>query len=690
MSQEKPREKIVGEFWSAEAARRAGGSGGPLVDWTMSPAVQRMINRRVSGSADVDWLEWLRRSYFPEGAGPVLSIGCGTGGLERELLRRGMCVSAVGIDVAEGALVAASGASDGLDVAYLKVDIENEELPPGPFDAVFAVAVVHHVNRLGHLANKLHGALKTGGYLFAFEYVGPSRFQWTERQLRLVGDIYSMLPWDHRFHFQAGGTVAYPARTPPCSMIRSDPSEAVRSAEIEGVLGRYFELVEERDIGGTLLNPLLGGILECFEESSGYDGGFIEEVGLFEEQMVGAGVLPSDFKVIVYRKAKVGAPLEELTRADEEKARLVSGQERMIAGLHQRFLDLDERCELLRGLISTTEEEAAGEGARVARLVRENAALKRGVGFALARAARRRRSAGEDPGQAAAGPQAPAALPAVFCGGEEMASPLARAARRYTRTILGPGGALWPFWLEELLGGRVGMLLTLGLEPWQEEAARGLGPADRRPSGGRAYDTVILGTHAGAGTARDAWDRLRHGGRFVALDCDPELPEGEYSIEDRLAVPATSAARAAEALSGARGGSEERALALAGLIVYLESARAAAGMARPAGSVTVFRKGEEARGGVTTGEARDIAVLQDAEIDRLSRGVRHREDVARALEAALEESRSRLENARFQSRRLATEREILRRGGPLVYWRLLRLKSQGTSPRGGGETGGRR
>lgn len=690
MPQKIPREQIVGEFWSAEAARRAGEAGGPLVDWTMSPTVQRMINRRVSGSPDVDWLEWLRRSYCPEGMGPVLSIGCGAGGLERELLRREMCLSAVGLDIAEGALAAASGAAVGLDVTYLKVDIENEELPPGPFDAVFAVAILHHVSRLGHVAGKLHGALKTGGHLFVLEYVGPSRFQWSESQLRLVGDIYSMLPWDHRFHFQAGGTVAYPARTPPCSMIRSDPSEAVRSDEIEGVLGRYFEFVEERDIGGTLLNPLLGGILESFEESSGYDGRFIEEVGLFEEQLVEAGVLPSDFKVIVYRKADAGIHVEELTREDEERVRTISGQERMIAGLHQRFLDLEERCELLRGRISSAEAEAAEEGARVWRQVRDNAVLKRGTGFALARAARGGEPTDEDGSTAAAPQRAPVAVPAVFGGGDEMASPLARAAKRYALALRGRGGALWPVWLDEMLGAGAGVLLTGGLEPWQEEAVERLGPVDRRPAGARAYDTVVLGPHAEAGTARDARDRLRPGGRLVAVDCEPEVREEEFFVEGRLAMTASSTAKAAEVLEGARGGREAQALALAGLIVYLESVRAAAGMARPAVRVTVFRRGEGARDGGEPGEARDVSLLQEAEIDRLGRGVRHREDVVRGLEAALEEARSRLEGARLQARRLATEREILQRRGALMYWRLFRLKRPGRARRGHGEAGGRR
>ena len=50
------------------------------------------------------------------------------------------------------------------------------------------------------------------------------------------------------------------------SVIAVDPSEAVRSAEIVPVLQQYFDLVELRPLGGTILQFLLADIAGNFQQ----------------------------------------------------------------------------------------------------------------------------------------------------------------------------------------------------------------------------------------------------------------------------------------------------------------------------------------------------------------------------------------------------------------------------------------
>jgi SAM-dependent methyltransferase len=188
------------------------------------------INRRISGSEEIHWLEWARRNYIEGDPGLGLSIGCGVGALERDVVSRGICENMFGCDIAEGALEIARRAAEGLPITYGAVDLESEEVPGGPYDVAFAVATLHHLNRLGDAAARLRRSLKPGGLLLVVEFVGPSRFQWSPYQLELTGDIYSFLPWRYRMHWQSGGTVSRLCRPPLCSMVASDPSEAVRSA----------------------------------------------------------------------------------------------------------------------------------------------------------------------------------------------------------------------------------------------------------------------------------------------------------------------------------------------------------------------------------------------------------------------------------------------------------------------------
>ena len=69
----------------------SGGAGPTHVSWMADPAVRAYINRSISGSPQtwpIDWfVEWLRGKRFERG----VSIGCGTGPLERDLIRRGLC-----------------------------------------------------------------------------------------------------------------------------------------------------------------------------------------------------------------------------------------------------------------------------------------------------------------------------------------------------------------------------------------------------------------------------------------------------------------------------------------------------------------------------------------------------------------------------------------------------------------------
>ena len=690
------RGQKVGEFWSKDAERRALGADVPIIDWTMSPTVQRIINRRVSGSEDVDWLEWLRRSYCPDGLGLVLSVGCGIGLLERELLGRGMCERIVGIDIAEGALATAREASCDMAVTYEKVDLEREPLTGGPYDAVFAVATLHHINCLGQVAEKLRDALADGGYLFVLEYVGPSRFQWSPEQLRLVGDIHSMLPWRYRMHFQAGGTVAYSERTPPCSMIRSDPSEAVRSSDIEGVLADYFELIDARPIGGTILNPLLGGIVGSFDESSELDRSFISTVGALEDELIAEGLLPSDFKVLVYRRRSALTFSPETAEAEAHRAEHVAAQERQIADLHQRFLELDEACEELRRAIRSADVAAVDLGRDVEEAVAFNASLKHGVLFGLMRLIKgteRVAPSALKSLDAGADLQGESCGLAAFGSGDYMATALGRASGRYAGEMRSGSAVLWMSWLREMLPLPLGKAVVVGLEPWEVDLVSSLGPVDRGLEGydgllcvpsDELYDLVIAGPAVSGVAVSAAANILAEGGRLVLIGGEGQIATDgtaePFALEGRVSLTASCHAAAADVLLEAGEEAEDRAMALAGLIVYSESVLAGHGLMQEAVGVSVYRKGSGTPVDIPRATA-DIVAVQDAEIDRLTRAVAHRTDVSVALREALDTSEGRIERARADQRQLAAERAVLERRGALMYWRRAEACQGAQSPR---------
>ena len=85
-----------------------------------------------------------------------------------------------------------------------------------------------------------------------------------------------------------------------------DPSEAIRSEEILDVVLRYFEVVEKRDLGGTLLQFLLSGIAGNFRADDPRSLRILEMLFTIEDALMEVGDLESDFVVVVARPKRGG------------------------------------------------------------------------------------------------------------------------------------------------------------------------------------------------------------------------------------------------------------------------------------------------------------------------------------------------------------------------------------------------
>ena len=150
---------------------------------------------------------------------------------------------------------------------------------------------------LDGLYRSVHAALRPGGVFHLHEFVGPSRFQWTDAQLAAVNGYLDSLP-AHLRRLPAGR--AKPAMQRPTieAMIDADPSEAIRSADILEALDPYFEIIERRDIGGTLLHLALGDIAQNFDPSNAEDQQHLQRLFDLEDQMLADGTIRSDFVVV--------------------------------------------------------------------------------------------------------------------------------------------------------------------------------------------------------------------------------------------------------------------------------------------------------------------------------------------------------------------------------------------------------
>ncbi len=273
--------------------------------WTASPTVRRYLHFLVSGSPDCDWPTWVRANHLPSRVDRVLVLGAGSGWLERALAKKEGIGSLIACDFARETVEAAQQAArqEGLDrIRYLVCNLEAEPLPDGPFDAIFANDMLHHITDLEGLFGRIHGALAPDGKLLFNEYVGPNRFQYSDARMELVNRYFRLIPDHLRFNPYWGGLFWSRFRTDPAKLAADDPTEAVRSEDVLPLARKFFEAEAEYPYGGGLLNPLLYEIIGNFDEQNPYDSRLLQVLCEAEDRLTRSSVIEPDFSVFVGRR----------------------------------------------------------------------------------------------------------------------------------------------------------------------------------------------------------------------------------------------------------------------------------------------------------------------------------------------------------------------------------------------------
>jgi SAM-dependent methyltransferase len=230
-------------FWDREIIEQQYGG------WLDHLQIRHYVNALIGGERmmwPVEWFEhWLGGRTFER----ALSVGCGGGAFERGLIERGLCKRVDAFDASITSLhlarTAAHEAGLGDRIHYFAADF-NEPVLRGEYDVVFFQQSAHHVAKLEKLYRAILRALKPNGLVYMDEYVGPARTDWTDALIAHQRALYASLPAELR-RFD---DLSYP-------VMQDDPSEAVRSSEIEPQLQIGFRILARRPYGGTLLSLVI-------------------------------------------------------------------------------------------------------------------------------------------------------------------------------------------------------------------------------------------------------------------------------------------------------------------------------------------------------------------------------------------------------------------------------------------------
>jgi SAM-dependent methyltransferase len=181
-----------------------------------------------------------------------LTLGCGTGRRERELISRDVCRSFHGIDISEKAIATAReiAKEQGLPLTYEVADLNFLELPEKAFDLVVAQTCLHHVLFLERVAEQIWRSLKSDGYLWIDDFIGETQGQYDPKRLSIMNRILAILPEKFRNNKVNGRLVAEIKRPEPGHL--GSPFESIRSGEIVSVFQRWFTVEWELEFDAFL------------------------------------------------------------------------------------------------------------------------------------------------------------------------------------------------------------------------------------------------------------------------------------------------------------------------------------------------------------------------------------------------------------------------------------------------------
>ena len=260
-------------------------------NWMAHTSVLMHLNERATGDPARDWLSSWAHRWFAGNDLRVLVLGCGEGWLERAIAHWPFVARIDAVDFAEATIARARETARGIEkIHYGVVDLNRDELPRNAYDVIIAHQVLHHVEKLEHAYAQIDRALSPAGTFIVNEYAGPSRFQYSDAVLAIMNTLLSCL--------------GQPPRMRPSveEMIANDPTEAVRSDEVIPLLERSFEIVERKDIGGTILQHLLYEILSAYRFEVPVERSIVDMLCTIEAMLVDTGRIPCDFVILAARK----------------------------------------------------------------------------------------------------------------------------------------------------------------------------------------------------------------------------------------------------------------------------------------------------------------------------------------------------------------------------------------------------
>jgi ubiquinone/menaquinone biosynthesis C-methylase UbiE len=278
-------------------------------NWWDIPEVNTRLDYLISGDRNISSYDYVSKKYFKEkNSLNCLSLGCGTGG--REIKWAEICNNLI-IDAydlskerIDDANKTAEEKSLQTKLKFHNANVFEINFKKKYYDVIFLEGSLHHFSPLRILFEHINYALKDDGIIIINDFAGPTRFQWSKKQIEITNSVLDLLPDNYKRKININSIksrVYIPGRL---SMYLNDPSEAVESSNILPLLHELFDIIEFKKLGGTILHLLFKDIAYNFLNDEPETKSILELCFYIEDKLLELNVLPSDFIFCVCKKLR--------------------------------------------------------------------------------------------------------------------------------------------------------------------------------------------------------------------------------------------------------------------------------------------------------------------------------------------------------------------------------------------------
>ncbi len=242
--------------------------------WWMSDKIIRHINKRVCGKDIPGVNQGLIVSLNKMTGGKKfkkgLSIGCGGGTKELNLVRQGIVEHFDLYELSQSRcnLAKETFRKYGFEERVNVINQEFSATDSSSYDFVHWDNSLHHMPDTDKAIFETYGLLESGGIFFMNDFIGKSRFQWSDAELEVINTFRDCLP-DDFFVLPDGKPIIKHIDRPNIQlMIDADPSEAADSESIIPSLKKRLKDPKILLTGGVIYHIGLNDIMVNISEES--------------------------------------------------------------------------------------------------------------------------------------------------------------------------------------------------------------------------------------------------------------------------------------------------------------------------------------------------------------------------------------------------------------------------------------